>query len=118
MRNTLRPARPTLLANGAPLSSYLSARTWFGRNGTAVQRTFDPCPFVTIRLATKPHFFLISTQVRLLLNGAPFSLSPICKADKQTGACLLNDFVKGTEQIRSIKWGDATWNATCGKSGA
>lgn len=71
--------------------------------------------FIFVRRRLTRH--LIRTQVRLLLNGAPLSLAPICAADKSTGACLLDDLVRGTEAIRSIKWGDSTWNSTCGDPG-
>lgn len=57
------------------------------------------------------------TQVRLLLNGAPFSLEPICKADKKTGACELDALVNATAAVRTTTWGDATWNSTCGNPG-
>ena len=74
-----------------------------------------------VRLFDTPSSYCVAlscrTQVRLLLNGAPFSLSPICEADKETGSCILEDFVKGTEGIRTVKWGDATWNSTCGNPG-
>lgn len=50
----------------------------------------------------------------LLLNEATLPLSPICASDTKTGACALADFVKSTEAVRRVKWGDAAWNATCG----
>ena len=116
IRNILLQVHPTRIATGGHLHKYHLQHIWYGRNGVArlrewlCKRLFDSPTSYHAALSCR-------SQVRLLLNGAPFSLSPICKADKKTGACILEDFVKGTEGIRSVKWGDATWNSTCGNPG-
>ena len=106
----------TRIATGGHLHKSHFRHIWYGRNGVVRLRKW-----LCKRLLDTPSSYRVAlscrTQVRLLLNGAPFSLSPICEADEETGACILEDFVKGTEGIRTVKWGDATWNSTCGNPG-
>ncbi|KAH7911681.1 phosphoglycerate mutase-like protein [Hygrophoropsis aurantiaca] len=55
-------------------------------------------------------------QIRLLLNDATYPLS-ICgktQRDRSYGICSLDAFVDANKFSTSIRWGDATWNKTCG----
>ncbi|KAI0346521.1 phosphoglycerate mutase-like protein [Trametopsis cervina] len=57
-------------------------------------------------------------QVRLVLNEATVPLTGTCKnVDKTYGSCALADFVASQKKATSVKWGDATWNSTCGNPG-
>ncbi|KAL5482437.1 hypothetical protein ACEPAI_9031 [Sanghuangporus weigelae] len=80
-------------------------------------RTTFQVPFAAMMVWEKWSCGESSTKVRLLLNGAPFSLAPLCAADRRSGACELDAFVQATAEIRSVKWGDTTWNSTCGDPG-
>lgn len=65
-----------------------------------------------------------TSYVRLLLNGAPISLEPVCGktgagAKNTFGACALGDFVKSPAVQLALNdktgaWHGAAWNATCG----
>jgi acid phosphatase len=56
-------------------------------------------------------------QIRLMLNDAPMPLV-MCQtgATKRYGTCAFKDFVKKNAFATSLAWGDAKWNATCGKA--
>lgn len=56
-------------------------------------------------------------QVRLLLNDSPLPLSTCKKMNKKFGTCSLDDFVTSSASATKLKWGDASWNSTCGNPG-
>ncbi|KAI6096754.1 phosphoglycerate mutase-like protein [Pisolithus sp. B1] len=54
-------------------------------------------------------------QVRLLLNGETYPLTPCQKSlkDVRFGTCSLSEFVKANVFSTNIRYGDETWNAAC-----
>ncbi|KAI0084033.1 phosphoglycerate mutase-like protein [Irpex rosettiformis] len=61
---------------------------------------------------------LVGRQVRLVLNDAVVPLVGCASGkEKMYGSCEVGEFVKSQSKARGIKWGDATWNATCGDAG-
>ncbi|KAL0948617.1 hypothetical protein HGRIS_010426 [Hohenbuehelia grisea] len=57
-------------------------------------------------------------QIRLVLNDSPKPLKACEKSlgDLLYGSCSFKNFVKANAFSTSIKWGDETWNRTCGPS--
>lgn len=37
--------------------------------------------------------------------------------NKKFGTCSLDDFVASNAAATKLKWGDASWNSTCGNPG-
>lgn len=60
----------------------------------------------------------VGPQVRLVLNDAVVPLGG-CGTGKERvyGSCSVDGFVKSQGKARGVKWGDETWNATCGDAG-
>ncbi|KAI6040975.1 phosphoglycerate mutase-like protein, partial [Pisolithus marmoratus] len=55
------------------------------------------------------------SQVRLLLNGETYPLTPCRKSlqDLRFGTCSLSEFVKANAFSTNTRYGDETWNAAC-----